>query len=449
MFSSLPGVFMETLKAFAKFAIFLVLCWGLLEICSWIAFKPITGTEWDRDQQTRARADRFKIVSRLLEESESQEKSGLYYLHPYLGYNGRPGAKTWGNAKGTDMEGIAYNKYGFMPIPERRYPYKKKNNEFVIAVVGGSVADIFTIFGPVHLERELRQRDPKFKDKKLVVLTLATAGFKQPQQLFAILYSLLLDFDIDLILNIDGFNDMVLSVENFKHGIHPMYPSGFHMGLLSKRVGGVDRKTVNLIYRFYELLEREKSIHLFIKKAYFRWSLFLNLFAEIQLKNLQGQIEKIQYKMAEKAQNTIIEDFKGPAIDPDSNPLKTALEIWKRSTELLYSIAREQEIPYIHVIQPNQYFEGSKPLSEQEKKVAFDPGLEWSQVARKSYPVLVKMAEQMNSKGFPIADLTQIFKEVREDVYTDVCCHFGLTGNAILAHHIAPIILNELKVQGP
>jgi len=114
---------------------------------------------------------------------------------------------------------------------------------------------------------------------------------------------------------------------------------------------------------------------------------------------------------------------------------------------MLYAISQANRLIYIHVLQPNQYVEGSKPLSDKEKKIALDLNNSWSIAAREGYVHLISKGKQLKTKGIPFYDLSMIFKDSTEDFYVDACCHFNINGNILMGKNIAEILLRELQKQ--
>lgn len=79
-------------------------------------------------------------------------------------------------------------------------------NDFVIGILGGSVAKMFANYvtkRPEYFDK-LREAIPSFGDKNLRIANLAMGAAKQPQQFFIATYFL---DQLDLVINIDGFND--------------------------------------------------------------------------------------------------------------------------------------------------------------------------------------------------------------------------------------------------
>ena len=146
----------------------------LLEIASWTVFPRLTGKQLDFVRLTRQRLERIQTL-----EEQLDRQKGRYTLHPYLGYSGRPDAPIG------PREVPVFNSYGLWRQPGRPFPYKRKENEFVIAVLGGSVAQGFVVMGGEEaLQDHLAQANDLFSRKKVVLLPLATGGYKQPQGLF-------------------------------------------------------------------------------------------------------------------------------------------------------------------------------------------------------------------------------------------------------------------------
>jgi hypothetical protein len=83
---------------------------------------------------------------------------------------------------------------------------------------------------------------------------------------------------------------------------------------------------------------------------------------------------------------------------------------------------------------------GSKRFSEVEKATAIDP-------ARYRYfaPMERFKAEFQTfiEKGIRAYDLTEVFKDTEETVYTDFCCHINSVGSEIIAKAIVSRIVAD------
>jgi hypothetical protein len=89
------------------------------------------------------------------------------------------------------------------------------------------------------------ERLDRFRGKEIVILSLATGGYKQPQQLMALTYLLALGAHFDLVINVDGFNEVALpAAENVPQGYSPYYPRGWQL-----QVGPLDMEQRKLVGR--------------------------------------------------------------------------------------------------------------------------------------------------------------------------------------------------------
>ncbi len=114
---------------------------------------------------------------------------------------------------------------------------------------------------------------------------------------------------------------------------------------------------------------------------------------------------------------------------------------WRHYT-LLQSrmLDREHKKAFIF-LQPNQYLKNSKPLSEEEKRIAINESLvapfHMGMVQLKTH-----LAEMQHTK-LPIFDLTDIFSSTTQTVYQDSCCHLNDLGNQIMADTVLRTIVQN------
>src|SRR6185436_13391576 len=72
-------------------------------------------------------------------------------------------------------------------------------------------------------------RDAFFSGKEIVPLCFSHEGYKQPQQLLVLAYFLSIGQPLDLVVNIDGFNEVALSSLNDQHVLDISMPSVMHL----------------------------------------------------------------------------------------------------------------------------------------------------------------------------------------------------------------------------
>jgi hypothetical protein len=130
--------------------------------------------------------------------------------------------------------------------------------------------------------------------------------------------------------------------------------------------------------------------------------------------------------------------------DLDST-LSASADFWKESSILMNRFSQGLGVPYLHVLQPNQYIEKSKPFSERERDEFIVDGPLSPVAARLGYPLLIESGGELTRDGVDFHDATEIFSNETRTVYSDACCHLNELGKETLAGFVAaealPLIL--------
>ena len=128
---------------------------------------------------------------------------------------------------------------------------------------GSSAARSRVWFCQVGVERLLAdlQQHEFFKARTLVPLCMAHEGYKQPQQLQVLAYFLSIGQPFDLVINIDGFNEVALSPLNNQQNLDISMPSASHflplINLIDKGTLTLQRlQSLAAIARYQERLNR-------------------------------------------------------------------------------------------------------------------------------------------------------------------------------------------------
>ncbi len=118
----------------------------------------------------------------------------------------------------------------------------------------------FCQVGVERLLTDLRQHE-FFKTRTLIPLCMAHEGYKQPQQLLVLSYFLSIGQPFDLVINIDGFNEVALSPLNNQQNLDISMPSASHLipliNLIDKGTLTPQRlQSLSAIARYQEQLNR-------------------------------------------------------------------------------------------------------------------------------------------------------------------------------------------------
>lgn len=346
---------------------------------------------------------------------------GVTHAWPYFGYSQKSGG--------------LFNNFGF--LESNHLPYKKKTDEIVVGVFGGSVASGWALY--ISRDSNESQRVELAKalniyPKKLVFLNFSSGGYKQPQQFIISSY---FSDQIDLAFNIDGYNDIMFGPGS--DFFPPDFP--FTTGL------------------FYFLDEQKKQIIsklLFCKTLTSRLTMLPVEFPLVSNSALYYLIWAKLTPLLEKkvAKNTrLLESSPGllkqPIVDRSNYPGAIELykaKIWKKYTLMQAVALKSQGVTSLFFIQPNLHRTASKPFSDTELQLRTQHVLD-SEVIHNRIQLLTGLLPELREQKVKIFDLVNAFLQSNETVYTDSCCHFNDEGNRLMTTELVKLLRTmDLKV---
>jgi hypothetical protein len=279
------------------------------------------------------------------------------------------------------------------------------------------------------------------------VVTLGMAGYKQPQQLLALTYFLSLGAEYDLIINLDGYNEIVLPVtDNYNVGVNPFYPRNWNLRISRQP----SKKVLTVIGEVRYLRDLKEENLEGLTSNIFRGSAVFGLLKMQQLKRLNWDINRTTHKLI-KVQQEEAKRFEetGPFfVYKDMQKLyEDAAAVWERGSVLLDQLARDNSMEYYHFLQPNQYVNGSKVLTAEEKRTAYLERAAISQSALIGYPILIKQGRKLRERNINFFDATLAFANVKETVYLDICCHYNERGKEVLTAYMMDKILQNPRIR--
>lgn len=405
----------------------------------------------ERRNIIQANASSERVAAQI---DQKQTATGRKYsteiLHPYLGFV-------------VDFHDEDCPQIGFCDDRMRSYKELLHNRDFpepapdraVVVITGGSVAyGVANNSSKGKLEQALATI-PALRGKEILVYTLALGGYKQPQQLFALQYYLTMGAHFDMIINIDGFNDIVLpQAENMPFSTNPFFPRVWH----TRVKWGIENRKGKMLegLKFYLNDQRAKAAAR-MNKNLFRRSALLNLLWKFKDSSLQQKIAAADMdylnhaKQGVRMSSTMITAGTKFSRENRERALEQIAAFWRRASEAMYALAKDDKIQYYHFLQPNQYVENSKPMSAAERKIAFFEGRNmvhpYAEPARQGYPHLIAQGRLLQKKGVPYFDLTMMFKDNSEVLYFDGCCHFNVKGYDYIIDEIVRRIKEDTSRQ--
>ena len=383
--------------------------------------------------------------SRSLAEAQEAELTRLArggseeeVLHPYLGYVINPEINQIQHRQ--EKGRLLVSELGFFEPPDgTQFPSSAGDAigppPLRVGIFGGSVAFIFSFVSRDKLAGELASLSG-VRGRPIAIRSFALGGYKQPQQLQALTYLLALGEKFDLVINIDGFNDIVLPyVQNLSQQVCPFYPSNW-----AAKVGQLPDPTLeNLRGRvaYFRDLRRQRALF-FSRRAISR-SYLTHLLWRLQDSRLTAAISSAELATLHHTPPARQYLTHGPArhYSDDAETFRDLAAVWRRSSLQMHRLCEANGIRYFHFLQPNQYVPGSKTLSAEERWSAFDPHHPYRAAVAAGYPFLAEAGKELRAAGVRFYDLTEIYKAHPETVYFDTCCHFNQHGNDLLAVQIA------------
>lgn len=352
--------------------------------------------------------------------------------HPYFGYTPNPEVMT---AK--LLEGNNVSDYGF--IDNQSPIHVREPNEILIGIAGGSVAAWFFMVSRNEFEASLRKY-PAYKSKKITFINMSAGGWKQPQQLLSFTYLLSLGAKFDLIVNIDGFNDLVMPIfYNLPKSVFPFYPTNWYLISQLSNPG----YTNAIVDQVKTIDAKRNAAATFMQNSFLSGNIlsrlvWINFDRYQERRTTQLRKEFAVQQTPKSTFTTSGPNFTWPKEKKDQYVAMASY--WAQSSKQMRLLANANNIKYFHFLQPNQYVPGSKILNKEELATAFAADSEFREIVQNGYDALQKEGALLKNSGEDFYDLTGIFKNNNETVYHDTCCHYNKRGFAILGDKIAEAI---------
>jgi hypothetical protein len=378
-------------------------------------------------------ADVKQLIGQLgVKDVRPAEQIGAEVLHPYLGFVYSP-AQDDGAFRAA--YGMGISRWGFL---DDKDPIQKgASNRLIVGIFGGSVAWYLSSESAAALVRGLRA-SPAFRDKEIVIVRAALFGYKQPQQLLALTYLLSMGAHFDIVINLDGFNEVVLPItENLPKHVFPFYPRTWF-------IRAADSPSAREVVAQVTALRQQRwSLADVASTAVLRHSVTVNVAWKMFDEYLANSINRRQLDWLRQESSDGNYAGTGPftAYADDTHLYADLAEKWKDASLQMSRLAQANGIAYFHFLQPNQYVEGSKVMSPEERAIAIDEDVVFAAPARAGYPLLVDAGKDLRKEGVRFHDLTRMFSTVAVPVYRDNCCHLDRRGGDMLAFAIAAAIV--------
>lgn len=372
-------------------------------------------------------------------------------VHPYFGVTHRPGTPfdipESLRADPAAPSRLRTNNFGF--VSPHDYPFVRAHgDQFLIGLFGGSVGLWFCQVGAPRLVDEL-ERHTFFQAREIVPLCFSHEGYKQPQQALVLSYFLSRGQELDLVVNLDGFNDVALGALNHARGLDASMPSVQHLDPLINLVNQSALTPQKLESLAAIFRDRERILDLTATIGANRIAsvnLVLDWYHGRLLDRYTRELGRFASLPSNPPANPLVQTTPPVAPREPAALFADIAAMWARSSLLMHEMLTARGAVYVHVLQPNQYF-SNRRFAAEEAAAALNDASPYKRSVEEGYPLLVKAGEsELRARQVRFFDATRVLDEQPAPMYMDNCCHYTLAGNYTLADFIAAAIVS---VPGP
>ncbi len=380
------------------------------------------------DEMTKSKT----AAQRLLASQTNQATQKVCRIHPFFGHTMQTklDAAPLGWHLETDQNGFRNSReFDVNNVPD---------DVIVIGLFGGSAAFGWEVDGnqdtlASHLEELFNSRSKS--NTKFRIVNLGIPGWHYPQQFFLI--SRIIQH-LDGIITYDGFNEIMVPLGNtlaYQTALPPDFPSGlFYLPIFQKQ-------TTEQILALYGLLMFEAN---YDPKSLLAHSAIYNKLRYMHWDKERNRVAKIVQLGTSVGSETSSIEAKTFATDPQSYEeiVKFGIDEHAKYSQLVDLIAKQYNIPVLHVLQPFHYADPDNPFDPTMvptySRLAFangHPSVHYSKL-RERFAELAKQADPDNSIGY--LDLSDALKENRNN-WIDLI-HPSAKGNRVAAEKIIDFI---------
>jgi hypothetical protein len=379
------------------------------------AYRVVKHGKVGRDEVIRLRGEsRDDIVG-----GRAIRDEGSQVLHPFFGYTYNPKDKGINNFGFWTKYDISLDKSG----------YSIKNSErsdlLVIGIFGGSFAGGVGSEGD-YLEKKLKSI---FPDKNPIVLNFGVGGHALPQSALIYIYFKEL---FDVVVFIDGLNELWNYVDNIKAGVPPEYAKAAHY------IYKISRQELSPIQfertsRIISLKRRIGNITALSLLPIVRQSLLVH--------HVWNALQTYWSRKVDETSLDIIKSYENGKKFVDMNDeaiLSLAAHQWGKYHKLIHDLSATDGVLSLHLLQPNPFVPGSKSFTADEQyRVANSFPIK--QYVVNGYPKLQAEISSLRPQGLIVEDLTGVFKRIDTSVWSD-SAHVNKEGNRLIADKIAELV---------
>lgn len=369
---------------------------------------------------------REEIRSASAGEIEETIDSRFEVVHPFLGY-----VMHIDNAD-YDVQGLQPYQVNDFGLYDSAPPIRRRSEgKVLVAITGGSVAHEFSVLSSDALASELTRA---FPGRSIEFVRLGVPGYKQPQQLMILTYVLSLGGELDVVINLDGFNEIALPAgENVPHDVFAAFPRSWQYRVVTGNDLALMR-AIGLV-----AFCRGRRVTVSKQMSAFDWSPTALVVWKARNAAIDSELKEAFQSVARL--RSLNQGFcaSGPQQDfgTDAEMFEHLAQIWGDSSLQMHRLCRANGIEYYHFLQPTRHFPETDVTDSSRPPNDHIPGM-----IQKGYPLLQQKGEWLQSHDVAFVDLSAMFPPLQEGIYVDFC-HLNKAANDDVAAAIANVVVEN------
>ncbi|MFB8796602.1 MAG: hypothetical protein U7126_20815 [Microcoleus sp.] len=281
-------------------------------------------------------------------------------------------------------------------------------------------------------------------------MSFATGGYKQPQQLLILNYFLALGQELDMVVNIDGFNEVALSNLNNKNKIDLAMPSIQHILPLTNIASNtLSTKAMKSTIAIKENKARiDRGLRGLQECKLAACDAVTSIYVQNLVNNYRKDVIRFEKENSQPQNDdggSVIYINLKDSVMKDDVAFEQMAQNWAKSSIFMHKVLSASNVPYFHVLQPNQYYQTKRVFSAAEKQIAFNQDTPYAKAVELGYPALFKKFPNLAKNHINILNGVKVFDKTKDAVYVDSCCHYNKAGEVIFSDYVGSSILEVLR----
>jgi len=305
---------------------------------------------------------------------------------------------------------------------------KKNESEYIVLLLGGSTA--LTV--PWPMQKYLNQKNPFPEISRFRVILAAHHGYHTTQDKNALVDYLSNGSEIDMVVCVEGFNNLVRPLENYAYNLPLNYPGWYWVAGNLMEYGSPEAYYLAI---FLDGLKNKQPVR---------------SLKSLQL-GLNGMVQLLAKKFHHRGLEVIQEKIISLSTQEKILVWKKALDFYRRDILFMNTAAQCRGIDIIFVLHAMLGYERDTITAFETKFLEDSPMYDlhlvpypiWSE----GYDMLRESGGKLRDKGVAYLDYSTIFKSVELNPFIDLV-HMNEKGSEIFAEKLADEIILRIRESG-